>query len=257
MSGRFAACRTGTQRKAAVRPIKTNPHYSIALSFRVRQRCLSLSHSLSLSRRNSRTDCLLLTMVMPSPVSLSSSATTTTATAAAVRRVYRDMIHHLKHVQKKTVESSSSSSSSSSSLSKKQSSLPTIEQVRQAFRENVDAASSSERPSIEERLREAESRLAVWRMSSIHVPRRRRPSPQQQQASSSSSSSSIWIYKDGKRYAVNDLAAAEATLRDGTASHRVVSNWDGSNLDPTSVTRHNQQLKRLGFVNNLHAKGIF
>ncbi len=45
------------------------------------------------------------------------------------------------------------------------------------------------------------------------------------------------------------------TRRD--ASGRVVSNWDGKNLDPCSVKTHNAQLKRMGFRNNLHAKGIF
>ena len=38
---------------------------------------------------------------------------------------------------------------------------------------------------------------------------------------------------------------------------RVVSNWDGKNLDPCAVKTHNSQLKRMGFMNNLHAKGIF
>lgn len=37
----------------------------------------------------------------------------------------------------------------------------------------------------------------------------------------------------------------------------VVSNFDGDNLDPCSVTRHKSHLKRMGFVNNLHAKGLF
>lgn len=38
---------------------------------------------------------------------------------------------------------------------------------------------------------------------------------------------------------------------------RVVSNWDGNNLDPCAVNIHKGQLKRMGFVNNLHAKGLF
>ena len=59
-----------------------------------------------------------------------------------------------------------------------------------------------------------------------------------------------WIYKDGQR-----LTYEKGTLRDG--SGRVVSNWDGKNLDPDSVKRHRYQLNRAGFVNNLHAKGIF
>ena len=40
-------------------------------------------------------------------------------------------------------------------------------------------------------------------------------------------------------------------------SGRVVSSYDGKNLDPCSVNRHNGQLKRMGFANNLHAKGLF
>lgn len=38
---------------------------------------------------------------------------------------------------------------------------------------------------------------------------------------------------------------------------RAVSNWTGSNMDPDSVRRHNQQLKRAGFKSNAHMKGIF
>jgi hypothetical protein len=45
------------------------------------------------------------------------------------------------------------------------------------------------------------------------------------------------------------------TRRDSNG--RVVSNWDGKNLDPCAVKTHNSQLKRMGFMNNLHAKGIF
>jgi hypothetical protein len=59
-----------------------------------------------------------------------------------------------------------------------------------------------------------------------------------------------WIYRNGQR-----LEFSEGTLRDSNG--RVVSNWDGKNLDPDSVKRHNHHLKRLGFRNNSHAKGIF
>ena len=40
-------------------------------------------------------------------------------------------------------------------------------------------------------------------------------------------------------------------------SSRVVSNFNGKNHDPCNVNRHNAQLKRMGFANNLHAKGLF
>ena len=59
------------------------------------------------------------------------------------------------------------------------------------------------------------------------------------------------MYKDGQRLESD----ATGTLRD--AKGRVVSNWDGKNLDPCSVKIHKQQLHRAGFVNNHHAKGVF
>jgi hypothetical protein len=59
-----------------------------------------------------------------------------------------------------------------------------------------------------------------------------------------------WIYKNGQR-----LENVDGTVRDQNG--RVMSNWDGKNLDPDSVKRHNHHLKRLGFRNNQHAKGIF
>ena len=40
-------------------------------------------------------------------------------------------------------------------------------------------------------------------------------------------------------------------------SKAAVSNWTGSNLDPDSVRRHHQSLKRAGFKNNHDVKGIF
>lgn len=59
-----------------------------------------------------------------------------------------------------------------------------------------------------------------------------------------------WVYKNGKR-----MEDGDTKTRDGGG--KVHSNWDGKNMDPCSVKRHTQQLKRAGFANNLHAKGIF
>lgn len=39
--------------------------------------------------------------------------------------------------------------------------------------------------------------------------------------------------------------------------YQVVSNWHGGNMDPDCVRRHENTLKRAGFKNNAHAKGIF
>lgn len=41
---------------------------------------------------------------------------------------------------------------------------------------------------------------------------------------------------------------------DGKVS-KAVSNWSGKNLDPDSVKRHYNSLKRAGFRDNTHAKG--
>ena len=38
---------------------------------------------------------------------------------------------------------------------------------------------------------------------------------------------------------------------------KAVTNWHGGNMDPDSVKRHYQGLKRAGFRNNTDAKGIF
>jgi hypothetical protein len=41
------------------------------------------------------------------------------------------------------------------------------------------------------------------------------------------------------------------------SSRKAVTNWSGSNMDPDSVRRHYAGLKRAGFKNNAHAKGMF
>jgi len=54
------------------------------------------------------------------------------------------------------------------------------------------------------------------------------------------------VYKDGE-----GRVTEEAARRDKLA----YSNWDGSNMDPDNVRRHQHQLSRMGFRNNRHAKG--
>ena len=105
------------------------------------------------------------------------------------------------------------------------------QELRHAFRKPLE-----QDQSLEGRLQSADDRLAFLRM----ITPKERPSNQ----------SGKWVYKNGER-----LENHNGTLRDSNG--RVVSNWDGSNLDPDSVKRHNHQLKRLGFVNNAHAKGFF
>lgn len=63
-----------------------------------------------------------------------------------------------------------------------------------------------------------------------------------------------WIFtKDGKV----EITQEDSTTTQFQSGGRVVSNWDGNNLDPCAVNRHKGQLNRMGFVNNLHAKGLF
>lgn len=54
------------------------------------------------------------------------------------------------------------------------------------------------------------------------------------------------VYKDGE-----GRVSEEAMRREKAA----YSNWDGSNMDPDAVRRHQHQLSRMGFRDNTHAKG--
>jgi hypothetical protein len=94
-------------------------------------------------------------------------------------------------------------------------------------------------------LKQAEDRLSFLRISSVK-PRRKVGL-----AAAAASASGKWVYKDGQR--LEDVGGG--TLRDDTG--RVISSYNGANLDPDSVSRHRKNLKRAGFVNNLHAKGFF
>eukprot|EP00527_Entomoneis_sp_CCMP2396_P003059 CAMPEP_0198154006 /NCGR_PEP_ID=MMETSP1443-20131203/66805_1 /TAXON_ID=186043 /ORGANISM="Entomoneis sp., Strain CCMP2396" /LENGTH=144 /DNA_ID=CAMNT_0043820571 /DNA_START=166 /DNA_END=600 /DNA_ORIENTATION=+ len=94
--------------------------------------------------------------------------------------------------------------------------------------------------TVEQRLKKAEDRMAFIRITIPQTKRRR----------NHGQGSGTWVYKDGQR-----LENKEGTLRDEKG--KVHTNWDGKNMDPCSVNRHKVGLKRAGFVNNLHAKGIF
>lgn len=56
------------------------------------------------------------------------------------------------------------------------------------------------------------------------------------------------VYKNGE-----GLIDGEAEARERAR----YSNWDGGNLDPDAVRRHQHQLGRMGFRDNAHAKGVF
>lgn len=105
-----------------------------------------------------------------------------------------------------------------------------MQQLRNEFRR-----ATRDGESISDRMQRAGEQIAYLRI----VTPKDRPSNQ----------SGRWLYKDGER-----IQDGKGTSQDGG---RVHSNWDGNNLDPCSVKRHNQSLRRAGFRNNLHAKGIF
>jgi len=109
-----------------------------------------------------------------------------------------------------------------------------VEELRTSFRRPLDPGETAQL-----RLKDAESRLSFLRMT---TPKTKRQTEK--------TGGGTWVYREGQR-----LKAEKGTLRD--SSGRVVANWDGKNLDPESIKRHRQQLKRMGFVNNSHAKGFF
>ncbi len=113
-------------------------------------------------------------------------------------------------------------------------------EVRQMFRKN---ATLTDPIDIENSIRQAGEKISYLRIVT--------PKKSTDQAARSRTGTKRWVYtKDG-----TVQVEGEGTKRDGNG--RVLSNWDGNNLDPCSVKIHNGQLKRMGFANNLHAKGIF
>lgn len=104
-------------------------------------------------------------------------------------------------------------------------------ELRTSFRRELSADET-----LDDRLRKAGERVAFLRMI---TPKER-----------ASGKGGRWVYKDGKRVEGGQEGSA-------VQGQRVISNFDGSNLDPCSVKRHQYGLKRAGFANNLHAKGIF
>mmetsp|Transcript_20845 Transcript_20845/g.23962 ORF Transcript_20845/g.23962 Transcript_20845/m.23962 type:complete len:136 (-) Transcript_20845:213-620(-) len=106
-----------------------------------------------------------------------------------------------------------------------------IETLRSEFRKNA-VAQKSEIPAL---LKEAEKKASFLRMT---TPKSRN--------------------RDGPQKASTTIRHCNDDSNTGiSAKNRVVSNWSGNNLDPCSVSQHKHQLKRMGFLNNAHAKGIF
>jgi hypothetical protein len=104
-------------------------------------------------------------------------------------------------------------------------------ELRENFRKPL-----AETETMEDRLKKANDRIGFLRITTPKGRNEKR--------------AGTYVYKDGKL-----VEEGQVTRIDSNG--RVVSNWDGKNLDPCAVKRHNVGLKRAGFVNNLHAKGIF
>ncbi|KAL3769801.1 hypothetical protein ACHAWU_010309 [Discostella pseudostelligera] len=111
-------------------------------------------------------------------------------------------------------------------------------QLREGFRRHADETSPEK---IAQLIHEAGEKIAFLR---IVTPK---PMPGK---NNTQSGITRWVYRSSGE----KDAGGHGTKR---KTGMVVSNFDGNNLDPCSVTRHNHQLKRMGFVNNLHAKGLF
>ena len=105
--------------------------------------------------------------------------------------------------------------------------------MRDGYRQNID---ETDPHSIDQLIEEAGKKIAFLR---IVTPKE----------TTNQSGVTRWVYKSGGKD-----ADGKATAR---RTGHVVSNFNGSNMDPCNVKRHNQHLKRMGFVNNLHAKGLF
>jgi hypothetical protein len=171
-------------------------------------------------------------------------------TAAMIRTLYRDFIHIVKVQQKE---------SQSKSLPKEP-----LQQVRDAFRQplvelNDSSASafSAAAGTIESRYQHGINRCSFLRMNTRQYKPRTYNHTTITAANNNTAVNGTerYIYKNGQRFALHSLQ------QDGTLRHNqrgyVVSPYDGKNLDPQSVTRHRQNLKRAGFINNAHAKGMF
>ena len=160
-----------------------------------------------------------------------------TTTAAAVRNVYRELVHIAKQQHQSQTKSSTNNNE-------------VLQEIRAKFRRPVAATTSEGGETAETRLKQAHDRLSFLRISSVKVTPRR-VIGSSSSGSETSSGTTRWVYRDGQK-----LEHVAGTLRDA-ATGRVISPYDGKNLDPESVTRHRKSLKRAGFVNNSHAKGIF
>ena len=185
----------------------------------------------------------------------SSSQISKSITSAMIRSLYRDFIHIVKVQQKQ-----------SKPKTKKPQLQPTnpLQQVRDEFRQpTFNETRGTSTTTIESRYQYGINRLSFLRMNTIQCkPRTHNYAKDASNTSgtdttgtTTSTGTERYMYKNGQRYALHSIQ--DGTLRNNQRSGYVISPYDGKNLDPQSVTRHRQSLKRAGFINNLHAKGMF
>lgn len=120
-------------------------------------------------------------------------------------------------------------------------------QLREGYRRNMNETCPEK---IDQQIEEAGKKIAFLRIVTPKDMWRNASEELNQVSSTNQRGVTRWVY----RTSGEKDADGKATPR---KSGQVVSNFTGSNLDPCNVKRHNQQLKRMGFVNNLHAKGLF
>ena len=128
-------------------------------------------------------------------------------------------------------------------------------QLRDGYRTNMNETSPEKISSL---IGEAGKKIAFLRIVTPKDMWRNTSNALEGSAKESTSSSSTTTQSGVTRWVYRSTGEKDA---DGKATKRtasqVVSNFTGSNHDPCNIKRHNQHLKKLGFVNNLHAKGLF
>eukprot|EP00814_Leptocylindrus_danicus_P022646 CAMPEP_0116048858 /NCGR_PEP_ID=MMETSP0321-20121206/29828_1 /TAXON_ID=163516 /ORGANISM="Leptocylindrus danicus var. danicus, Strain B650" /LENGTH=111 /DNA_ID=CAMNT_0003531191 /DNA_START=170 /DNA_END=505 /DNA_ORIENTATION=- len=111
-----------------------------------------------------------------------------------------------------------------------------MKQLRDGFVRNRDAP-ESDVPSL---LKEADTKAAFLRVTTPRSAHRNR---------GSQSGTTTWVYRQGGEVQEGGKSSVVEKAR--------VSNWSGNNFDPCSLKRHQAGLRRAGFMNNAHAKGLF
>lgn len=124
-----------------------------------------------------------------------------------------------------------------------------FEALQKQFRSNASLTEISE---IQSCLQKAGEQIAYLRIITPKSAQRNSQSDSQSDTKQQGKTRLLYT-KDG----VVEIKEGESAGQVRGPNGRVVSNWDGKNLDPCSVKTHNTQLKRAGFMNNLHAKGLF